>query len=136
MLTYVGGTLRSVSWQQDQEFRRRTRELLGRDDWNPLLGELLGFLQRLETAPSTAFGPPVSPAMNPAGDQKVGSNQSRRKRGRPRDTNLKEDKRVFDAWQTRQHMTYADLARALGKGEREVKAAIDRERKRRERRHL
>ncbi len=54
----------------------------------------------------------------------------RRKRGRPRDTDPKADKRIADAWQSGQHKTYADLARELKKSEREVRAAIDRHRQR------
>jgi hypothetical protein len=45
--------------------------------------------------------------------QEVGS-AKRRKPGRPRDTDPRADKRVFEAWSTRQHKTYEDLARELG----------------------
>ena len=57
--------------------------------------------------------------------------RKRRKRGRPIDTDLKLDKRIFDAWSTGSHRTYAELAKALGIPERDVPPAIDRERKRR-----
>jgi hypothetical protein len=48
-------------WQRDEEYRRQTSELLRSDDWDPLMGELLGFIQLLEIAPSTAFGVRPSP---------------------------------------------------------------------------
>jgi hypothetical protein len=44
-------------WQEDQEYRHQVRELLQRLEWHSLSGELLGFLQKLEVAPSTAFVP-------------------------------------------------------------------------------
>jgi hypothetical protein len=49
--------LKDPPWQQDEEYRRQTRELLRHEGWRPLMGELLGFLQMLETAPSVAFQP-------------------------------------------------------------------------------
>jgi hypothetical protein len=42
-------------WQQDEVYRQQMRELLSRDSWHRLFGELAGFLQMLETAPSTGF---------------------------------------------------------------------------------
>jgi hypothetical protein len=62
---------------------------------------------------------------------KAGGKQKKLNRGRPFDTDRKQDKRIWDAWQTRQYAKYADLARNLGMPEREVEKAIDRERKRR-----
>ncbi len=63
----------------------------------------------------------------------LGANLTRRRRGRPRDTDLQADRLIFNAWRTRQYKTYADLARELNKSTREVRAAIDRHRKRVER---
>jgi hypothetical protein len=54
----------------------------------------------------------------------------KRPRGRKHDTDPKADKRIFDAWQSGSHQTYAELAGTLGMREREVKLAIDRHRKR------
>jgi len=51
-------------------------------------------------------------------------------RGRPADTDVKEDERIYDAWQTGQYKSYADLANALNKKRREVDLAIDRHEKR------
>jgi hypothetical protein len=65
LLDYIGMTLQSVSWQQDPEYRRQTAERLRRDDWSPLLAELLGFLQLLETAPSVALQAPSSQSGGP-----------------------------------------------------------------------
>jgi hypothetical protein len=56
-----------------------------------------------------------------------------KRRGRPADTDAKGDKRIFEAWNTGQYKGYADLARELGKTEKEVSLAIDRHRKRLER---
>jgi hypothetical protein len=55
----------------------------------------------------------------------------RPRRGRPADTNQKEDRRVADAWRSGAYATYEDLARALNKTKREVELALDRDRKRR-----
>ncbi len=56
------------------------------------------------------------------------------KRGRPTDTDLKEDKRISDAWKTGAHPTYEACGHALGMtGEhigRRVREAVDRQRKR------
>jgi hypothetical protein len=50
------------AWQKDEEYRNRTQTLLRSPDWNPLMGELMGFLHMLETAPSVAFqAPPRGP---------------------------------------------------------------------------
>jgi hypothetical protein len=54
----------------------------------------------------------------------------RRKRGRPADTDTKADKRIYEAWKSQRHKTYADLALALGITTRTVKEAIDRHRQR------
>jgi hypothetical protein len=59
-------------WQQDEQYRRQTRELLRRGDWGPLLGELLGFLQLLETAPSVGFQTPLLPRQPGNGDDGKG----------------------------------------------------------------
>jgi hypothetical protein len=55
----------------------------------------------------------------------------RPKRGRPADTNAKEDRRIADAWDSGQHKTYEDLANILHLSKRDVELAIDRDRKRR-----
>jgi hypothetical protein len=52
------------------------------------------------------------------------------KRGRPRDTDQEEDRRILNAWDTGRHPTYAALARELHLTERDVKLAIDRQKKR------
>ena len=55
------------------------------------------------------------------------------KRGRPIDTDLKADKRIFDAWQSGHFKTYAALAAELYTNKREVELVIDRHRRRLER---
>jgi hypothetical protein len=62
-------------------------------------------------------------------DQLEGSERKRR-RGRKPDTNPKADKRVADAWRTRQYKTYEECSNALGLSEKHVKHALDRHRKR------
>lgn len=52
------------------------------------------------------------------------------KRGRPNDTDPKADQRIYDAWKTGEHKTYADLGRELSKTERQITLAIDRHKKR------
>lgn len=51
-------------------------------------------------------------------------------RGRKIETDLNEDRRIFEAWKTGCHETKEALALALGKPTKHVKAAIDRHRKR------
>ena len=60
---------------------------------------------------------------------------SKRKRGRPADTDFAEDKRVWEAWQSETHNSKLELARALGTGwtKKKVEDAIERHRKRSER---
>lgn len=53
-----------------------------------------------------------------------------RRRGRPRDTDATNDAQVAAAWATGIFATYADLARELGRDAGDVKAAVDRHRKR------
>jgi hypothetical protein len=54
------------------------------------------------------------------------------RKGRPKDTDARQDRRVFDAWQTRAYRTYAELAREMHLTPKEVERALDRERKRRQ----
>jgi hypothetical protein len=58
------------------------------------------------------------------------SENRRPKGGRPSDTNETEDRRIAEAWMTKQHGTYEELALALGKTKLDVKRAIDRHRHR------
>jgi hypothetical protein len=74
--------------------------------------------------------PNASGDEKPRANKKPGKGESKRERGRPRDTNLKADNRIFDAWQTNRYRTYAELAKELGLPEAEVRTAIDRQRKR------
>ena len=55
-----------------------------------------------------------------------------RRRGRPQDKTIdrEQDRRIMDAWETRNWPTFKELAQAMNLEEREVKLAIDRERKR------
>ena len=55
------------------------------------------------------------------------------RRGRPVDTDPKADKRVYEAWKTGRYNTQADCARELGMEEKQAKDAIERHRKRLER---
>ena len=57
----------------------------------------------------------------------------KKKRGRNIETNPKDDKQTYDAWKSGQHNQIEDLANKLGKQKRDVQLAIDRHRKRQER---
>ncbi|HZZ76903.1 MAG TPA: hypothetical protein VFE62_00200 [Gemmataceae bacterium] len=57
--------------------------------------------------------------------------KTKRRRGRPEDTNRREDAQIFDAWKTGQYRGYKDLASQFQKKCREVRRIIDRESKRR-----
>lgn len=58
-------------------------------------------------------------------------NSKRSKRGPKVQTDLKADKKIFDAWNTKKYATYQELADELRKPKFDVKKAIDRQRKRR-----
>jgi hypothetical protein len=60
---------------------------------------------------------------------------SKRKRGRPVDTDLKRDKQIYDAWKTGRYKRQADCDRELGLSPGETYAACDRHRKRLDRRN-
>jgi hypothetical protein len=62
--------------------------------------------------------------------------RSQKKRGRPSDTDEREDMRIFDACRSSVYKKYADLARELGKKPQEVKRAVDRHRKRVKKREI
>jgi hypothetical protein len=65
--------------------------------------------------------------------QEAGSHKKHRKRGRPTDTDPKADEKIWDAWRTGEYKTYEGLARAFTKPMRDVRAALERHRKRLER---
>lgn len=56
--------------------------------------------------------------------------KTRPRRGRRADTNVDQDRRIAEAWNTNQYGTYADLERALGLQAGDAKLALDRHRKR------
>lgn len=55
---------------------------------------------------------------------------SKRKRGRPSDSNPIQDRRLFEAWATAEYKTYTDLARAFKISERNARLGIGRHKKR------
>lgn len=69
------------------------------------------------------------------GDGAATAPATEKTRGRPVGSDIAGDQRIFDAWRTREYANYAELARVLDKSEREVKCAVDRERKRRKNHH-
>lgn len=69
-----------------------------------------------------------TPTVGPKG--KKAERQVKSKRGRKLETDPKEDKRVFEAWQTGRYRKYEDLARELRMTKDQVHNAIDRHRKR------
>jgi hypothetical protein len=101
-----------------------------------LTPEVLAALGRLSPPPLIIPRKPrVDPALPrgaPGVPAEAGSAPKRPKRpgGRPSDTDPKEDRRVAEAWRTGQYATYEQLANAIGKERRDVKLAIDRDRKR------
>jgi hypothetical protein len=72
--------------------------------------------------------------------QRAGGEQRQRKdkkeeraivdRGRPKDTNEKEDQRIYEAWNSRSYRTYEELGNEMRKKGEEIKRAIDRHRHR------
>jgi len=60
----------------------------------------------------------------------VEKEKPKNKRGRPSDTNKKEDKNIFQAWETGQYENYEQLANEFHKTKYEIERIIDRHRKR------
>jgi hypothetical protein len=58
------------------------------------------------------------------------SEAHRPEKGRPTDTDEREDRRIAEAWKTKRYKTYEDLGTELGKTALEVKRAVDRHRHR------
>jgi hypothetical protein len=56
--------------------------------------------------------------------------RGRRRRGRKTSTDPQADQAIYDAWATGNYPKYSDLAREIGKSEREVRRAVDRHRHR------
>src|SRR5207253_1008956 len=73
---------------------------------------------------------------NPGTERGEGEGASTRKlrRGRKVETDANADKRILDAWRSGHHRDYAALATALGLTKAQVKQALDRHRKRQEKR--
>jgi hypothetical protein len=59
--------------------------------------------------------------------------KGKRGRGRPRDTDVKADRRVYDMWCSGRYRYYEELARQLNQTGKQVAYAIDRHRKRKRR---
>jgi hypothetical protein len=125
----LGSMLQSVAWQQSEDYRRRTRELLQASDpatlgpkpysLGELQGELLGFLMMLETAPSVALsvpGPPRAESQSRNGPE--GGQQLEQPTFAP--------KRVLNEPRTEESgagLATEPRADAAGQGERAEKAA-------------
>lgn len=62
------------------------------------------------------------------------ASRSTKPKGRPVDTDPKEDEKLFNAWDMGNYYKYSDLARELGIGKKQVARAIDRHRQRVKRR--
>lgn len=72
----------------------------------------------------------VEPKTKGPSDPNEGSVKNKKKRGRPSDTDLKEDKRLYEAWKSGGHGSLEDLATQESKSKRDIHLAIDRHRKR------
>jgi hypothetical protein len=72
-------------------------------------------------------------AANGAMSAESGKTPTPKKRGRPKVTDAKQDKRIVDAWATGSYKRYEELARELGLKKVDVGTAIDRHRHRRRR---
>jgi hypothetical protein len=59
--------------------------------------------------------------------------RGKRGRGRPRDTDVKADQRVYDMWSSGRYRTYEELGRQLNQPGKRVACTIDRHRKRKRR---
>jgi hypothetical protein len=69
--------------------------------------------------------------LDPRRKPKVGKKSKIKKKGRPPDTDLAKDRRIYEAWKTGSCASYEDLRKSLGLSSKsEVKQALDRHRKR------
>ncbi len=104
------------------------REKLGRLDGEIGVVQSLGFWSVLaDVARASLYAIDVLTGGTVADPRRT---SPRKKPGRKPDTDPKKDKQIADAWKTGQYKTYEDCAEELGKTQREVKLAIDRDRKR------
>lgn len=103
----------SLSQLQQEKMRGETAlvEKLGAEE------EYLRFLRRVI-------------AYNLARMDREHSSKGPKKKGRPRDTDLEQDRRLFELWQSGVDRTYLEFAGKVGKSLDEVIRAIDRHRKR------
>jgi hypothetical protein len=122
----------SPEWRQDLDLRRQVRARLNSQPLIDFLYELNVILKRLEIDPSSAFIEFLDPrGASPHQDQPGGQPKPRGKRkGRPTDTDLKKDERIFSKWNAREFSSYADFALKHNMKEREVRHAVDRHRQR------
>jgi hypothetical protein len=97
-------------------------------DGNFCLGGLEGTLKHYQAMAKSGEGAGAGRGQAGLGQPEGG--RERRRPGRRTDTDPRDDQRIADAWQSGQHKTYAELASALGRSEREVERAIDRHRHR------
>jgi hypothetical protein len=110
--------------------------------WQKLLDECPAVLVEAGLLPATDATPPARKpddgegkgGADPTPAQPKNSKPPKDKRGRPADTDPKEDKRIFEAWKKRQYKTQADCDRALGLPPGATYAAVERHRKRLDRR--
>lgn len=99
----------------------------GQSGTRPRKAEALDALDKL----LQKLNPPPAPNAGKGDDDT--KHGKRKQRGRPVDTNLKEDAQIFDAWKTGQYANYEDLGRQFHKTRYEAGKIIDREGKRRKR---
>jgi hypothetical protein len=74
--------------------------------------------------------PPVATAPSRSKHEGKAEITAKKRRGRKPHTDPKEDKRIAEAWATKQYKTHEDLGREFGKTRCEIYRALDRHRKR------
>lgn len=102
---------------------------------NKVLDRLWQLTQRVDDAPASITAPStnaVNPVQaQPAEEHNVPAGPAQEKRGGRRlKYDPKDDQKIAEAWMTKEHRTFKDLAMALGRKPKEVKLAFERHRKR------
>ena len=133
----LGEGIPQVSLEAHRELGSAIDEVAGAFSQEVSLAQIRAYHdsnRRTEEPRSVAEPPPCSPGTEddevkaiPSTNQIGGETK---KFGRPRETNVSEDRRIAEAWETGRYKRHEELGHELGKSKLYVRQALDRHRKR------
>jgi hypothetical protein len=131
-------TLPSVSIEEHSELIKAVNELgtlFNRLESPEQLGEYTELNRQVRESTNERSNVDQPPEVRSEGDGRTVvptqvTEPRRRSGGRPADTDVREDRRIAEAWKTSQFKSLEDLAKTLGKAKHEVRKALDRHRHR------